>query len=159
MFDLHVPQIQSLSSKTLTEILDHCNLVLFHLSVKRNTEMVGTKTHAIPHVMSGDSKFNRYRFQELFSSRSSRACYEFYELMANVNTGIIVSHHRLKGNLILRLLPSTSLCTIIRTLRKSRRRRQRERHQTIGFKSKTMAVHVRYNFLVNFFAFLCKTAT
>ena len=30
-------------------------------------------------------------------------------------------------------------------LRKTRRQRKRERHQTIGLKSKTIAVHVRYN--------------
>ena len=33
------------------------------------------------------------------------------------------------------------------TLRKTRRRRQRERYQTKGLMSKTMAVHVRYNSL------------
>ena len=39
-------------------------------------------------------------------------------------------------------------CPIVKaiwTLRKTRRQRQRERHQTIGLKSKTIAVHVRYN--------------
>ena len=34
-----------------------------------------------------------------------------------------------------------------KTLRKTRRQRQRERHQTIGLKSKTIAVHVRYKYL------------
>ena len=33
------------------------------------------------------------------------------------------------------------------TLSKPRRRRQRERHQTKGLMSKTIAVHVRYNSL------------
>ena len=33
----------------------------------------------------------------------------------------------------------------IRTLRKTRRQRQPERHQTIGLKSKRIAMHVRYN--------------
>ena len=33
------------------------------------------------------------------------------------------------------------------SLSKPRRRRQRERHQTKGLMSKTIAVHVRYNFL------------
>ena len=36
---------------------------------------------------------------------------------------------------------------VLGTLRKTRRRRQRERHQTKGLMSKTMAVHVRYNSL------------
>ena len=36
------------------------------------------------------------------------------------------------------------LGSILGTLRKTRRQRQRERHQTKGLMSKTMAVHVRY---------------
>ena len=44
-------------------------------------------------------------------------------------------------------------------LRKTRWQRQRERHQTIGLMSNTMAVHVHYNFSVHFFAVLCKTAS
>jgi len=34
---------------------------------------------------------------------------------------------------------------LLGTLRKTRRQRQRERHQTEGLMSKIMAVHVRYN--------------
>ena len=34
-----------------------------------------------------------------------------------------------------------------RELKQTRRRRQRERHQTKGLMSRTIAVHVRYNFL------------
>ena len=40
---------------------------------------------------------------------------------------------------------SKYIVKVIGTLRKTRRQRQRERHQTIGLKSKTIAVHVRYN--------------
>ena len=37
--------------------------------------------------------------------------------------------------------------SILGTLRKTRRQRQRERHQTKGLMGKTIAVHVRYNSL------------
>ena len=37
------------------------------------------------------------------------------------------------------------LCYILGSLSKSRRRRQRERHQTKGLMSRTIAVRVRYN--------------
>ena len=49
--------------------------------------------------------------------------------------------------------------SLTRPLRRIRWQRQRERHQTIGFKSKTIAVHVRYNswYTFFFFAVLCKT--
>ena len=48
------------------------------------------------------------------------------------------------------------MCTVLaacprlykmRYLSKSRQRRQREHHQTKGLMSKTIAVHVRYNYL------------
>jgi len=37
------------------------------------------------------------------------------------------------------------VCSVIWTLRKTRWQRQRERHQTKGLISRTMAVHVHYN--------------
>ena len=45
---------------------------------------------------------------------------------------------------LLNLLEATTL-VLPGTLRKTRRQRQRERHQTIGLMSKTIAVHVHYN--------------
>jgi len=34
---------------------------------------------------------------------------------------------------------------LLGTVRKTRRQRRRERHQTEGLKSRTMAVHMQYN--------------
>jgi len=44
--------------------------------------------------------------------------------------------------------PPPPLKTILGTLSKVQRRRQRERHKTKGLMSRTMAVHVRFNFLL-----------
>ena len=45
------------------------------------------------------------------------------------------------------LQPSCCVSSLIGTLRKTRRQRQRELHQTIRLKSKKIAVHVRFNSL------------
>ena len=45
------------------------------------------------------------------------------------------------------ILQNLLLARILGSLSKPRRRRERERHETKGLMSKTIAVHVRYNFL------------
>ena len=54
---------------------------------------------------------------------------------------------RLKSNRLFSTMVCNGVIMVLESLSKPRRRRQRERRQTKGLMSKTMAVHVRYKSL------------
>ena len=69
--------------------------------------------------------------------RTSKKCTKIQNARAQL---LFFSLYLLFGDVLIAVV-----FVLIGTLRKTRRQRQRERHQTIGLMSKTMAVHVHYN--------------
>ena len=61
------------------------------------------------------------------------------DIIADATTAVVIVV------VIIIIIVVVVVVVIIGTLRKTRRQRQRERHQTKGLISRTIAVHVRYN--------------